>query len=87
MQSTVRPKVKHLLPSAWVVRALLHGGRRYHCESCNEPMFVRYASGLCPWCFNGVRTGLDPDEAGQAVADHLVLAGVLDDPAIEGHKG
>ena len=86
MQTTVRPKIKHLLPSAWVVRALLHGGRRYHCETCNEPMFVRYASGLCPWCYNGVRSQSHVGSAEeQSVADHLVLAGVLDDPAIEGH--
>ncbi len=85
MPSMVRPKMRQLFPSAWVVRALLHSGRRYHCERCNEPMFVRYASGLCPWCFIGrPLSGREiAEESPQPVAEHLALAGVLDDPAIE----
>lgn len=45
-------------------------------------MFVKYASGLCPLCFNG-RRELRLKEPLGVVRDELALAGVLDDPAIE----
>jgi hypothetical protein len=45
-------------------------------------MFVKYASGLCPLCYNG-RRELRLDEPVHVAADEIVLAGVLDDPAIE----
>jgi hypothetical protein len=34
---------------SWV-RALAHGGRVYHCQRCDERMFVKPESGLCPVC-------------------------------------
>jgi hypothetical protein len=45
-------------------------------------MFVKYASGLCPLCYNG-RRELRLDEPVHLAPDEIVLAGILDDPAIE----
>jgi hypothetical protein len=45
-------------------------------------MFVKYASGLCPLCYNG-RREVHLDEPVHFASDENVLAGVLDDPAIE----
>jgi hypothetical protein len=70
----------HCIPSAWIVRGLAQAGTVHHCKACNARMFVRYASGLCPLCWNGRGpngTGL----ATHVLAEHA-LAGVLDD-AIE----
>ena len=58
------------------------GGSEHACDECGAKMFVRYSSGLCPQCFNGLRSAR---HAGPVV--HVpferALAGVLDDPAIE----
>ena len=48
----ILPKVRTLIPSSFVVRALAHQGPRFHCANCGDVMFVRGASGLCPMCFN-----------------------------------
>ena len=72
----------HCIPSAWIVRGLAKAGTVHACRSCGGRMFVKYASGLCPICWNG----RGPERVG-AVAHVLAeraLAGVLDDPAIEG---
>jgi hypothetical protein len=45
-------------------------------------MFVKYASGLCPLCYNG-RRELRLAEPVHLAPHEIVLAGVLDDPAIE----
>ena len=45
-------------------------------------MFVKYASGLCPFCYNG-RRKLHLEEPVHEAPAGNVLAGVLDDPAIE----
>jgi hypothetical protein len=72
----------NFISSTWVVWSLGRGGSVHTCSSCGARMFVRYSSGLCPLCFNGLR---DPAEAAGAVhvAAERALAGVLDDPAIE----
>lgn len=77
------PKKQTLLPSAFVVRALTRGGRRYHCANCGERMFVQYESGLCPLCYNGRRPWAASEDVGRPVPDHMALAGVLDDPTVE----
>jgi hypothetical protein len=75
----------HCIPSAWVVRGLAQGGPVHACQSCGARMFVRYASGLCPLCWNG----RGPERAALVthVAPERALAGVLDDPAIEADPG
>ncbi len=45
-------------------------------------MFVRYASGLCPMCFNDRkpwRASAEPRE----IPVHVALAGILDDVSLE----
>lgn len=71
-----------VISSTWVVWSLGRAGRVYRCDNCSAKMFVRYASGLCPWCWNGEI----PEHEAPAlvpVPHEKVLAGVLDDPAIE----
>ena len=70
------------IPSTWVVWGLGKGGSVHTCGECGARMFVRYSSGLCPLCFNGVG---EAHEAGPVVHVPIerALAGVLDDPAIE----
>lgn len=83
MAKNILPKSRTLIPSSFVVRALAHQGPRFHCSNCGDVMFVRGATGLCPMCFNDRK----PFEAGAdscEVPHDLVLAGVLDDPRIEG---
>ena len=72
----------HSLSSTWVVWALTREGPIHYCDNCSERMFVRFESGLCPLCFNGARE-LNQPPAQIAVPAERVLAGVLDDPAIE----
>jgi hypothetical protein len=71
------------ISSTWVVWGLSKGGSVHACGNCGARMFVRYSSGLCPHCFNGLR---ELEQAGTVV--HVpferALAGVLDDPSIEG---
>jgi len=83
MAYRVLAKKQILIPSAFVVRALTRGGRRYHCTNCGERMFVKYESGLCPLCYNGRRPWAVSDESGRSVPDHMALVGVLDDPTVE----
>ena len=70
------------ISSTWVVWGLSKGGSAHTCDNCGARMFVRYSSGLCPLCFNGLR---QLEAAGTVVQVPLerALAGVLDDPAIE----
>jgi hypothetical protein len=82
MAKNILPKVRTLLPSSFVVRALVSEGPRFHCGNCGDVMFVRGASGLCPLCFNDRKpwsASLDQRE----VPSGMVLAGILDDPSIE----
>lgn len=72
-----------LIPSPFLIRALAAQGRRYECEHCGDTMFVRYESGLCPLCFNGRHGALAASGVARSVPEHLVLAGVLDDPSLE----
>lgn len=76
------PRLRATIPSSFLVRALATRGRRHHCVNCGEVMFVRYASGLCPLCFNGRRAVTLPEPTVE-VPPERALAGVLDDPAIE----
>ncbi len=73
----------YCIASTWVVWSLGKAGSEHACDDCGARMFVRYSSGLCPQCFNGVR----PVNAAARVSVHVpyerALAGVLDDPAIE----
>ena len=71
-----------MIPSSMVVRALAGEGARFHCENCGDTMFVRYASGLCPLCFNGRRAWTGAEML-REVPEGLALVGVLDDPALE----
>ncbi len=70
----------HSLSSTWIVWALSRAGTIHYCTNCSERMFVRYESGLCPLCWNGARA---LEEGPVPVPHERVLAGVLDDPAIE----
>jgi hypothetical protein len=74
---------RSLIPSSFVVRALTSQGRRYACSNCGEQMFVQYDSGLCPLCYNG-RRPLRGSPVVREVPHGLALAGVLDDPMLEG---
>jgi hypothetical protein len=78
----VLPKIRTMIPSSFVIRALAHHGKRFECKNCGEQMFVQYESGLCPLCFNG-RRAVDYPRARREVPASLVLAGVLDDPLLE----
>ncbi len=78
----VRPATRATIHSGFLVQALRRGGAPHRCDNCGERMFVKYASGLCPLCYNG-RRELRLEEPLRAVREELVLAGVLDDPAIE----
>jgi hypothetical protein len=71
----------HCIPSAWIVRGLAQAGTVHTCASCDARMFVRYASGLCPLCWNG--RGPARPALVTYVAAERALAGVLDDPALE----
>ncbi len=82
MAKRVLKRRETLIPSAFLVRALARDSKAHHCEACGERMFVRYASGLCPQCFNGVG-GSVPQGPVVEVPDGLALAGVLDDPSVE----
>ncbi len=79
----LRRAPRNLLPSSFLIRALAVQGRRYACANCGETMFVRYGSGLCPQCFNGRRGRVGLREPRIPVKEHMVLAGVLDDPALD----
>jgi hypothetical protein len=70
------------IASTWVVWGLGKGGSVHTCDGCGARMFVRYSSGLCPLCFNGLREPL-PSGGVVHVPASRALAGVLDDPAIE----
>jgi hypothetical protein len=78
----VRPAHRATIHSGFLVQALRRGGAVHRCDNCGERMFVKYASGLCPLCYNG-RRELHLEEPVQMAPDEHVLAGVLDDPAIE----
>jgi hypothetical protein len=78
----VRPVRRATIHSGFLVQTLRRGGPVYRCVNCGERMFVKYASGLCPLCYNG-RRALRLEEPVHIVGDGDVLAGVLDDPAIE----
>ena len=72
----------YCIASTWVVWGLGKGGSEHACDECGAKMFVRYSSGLCPQCFNGLRSARHAGPVVQ-VPFERVLAGVLDDPAIE----
>lgn len=78
----LRRAPKQVIPSSFIIRALMLQGKRYECDNCGETMFVRYGSGLCPQCYNGRRPMKDAEEPVE-VPDHIALAGVLDDPIYE----
>lgn len=73
-----------VIPGGFLIRALADHGPSYGCSDCGERMFVQSGSGLCPQCFNG-RGPRREIVSGpvRMVPAPLVLAGVLDDPAIE----
>ena len=68
--------------SGFLVQALRRGGPVHRCVNCGGRMFVKYGSGLCPLCYNGRRELRRPEPL-HIVTSGKVLAGVLDDPAIE----
>lgn len=78
----VRPAHRGTIHSGFLIKALRRGGPVHRCVNCGERMFVKYASGLCPLCYNG-RRELRIEEAVHTAPEENVLAGVLDDPAIE----
>ena len=83
MANHILPKCRTLIPSGFLIRALANQGPRFHCSNCGDVMFVRGATGLCPMCFND-RTPSKARDHSCEVGHALVLAGVLDDPRIEG---
>ncbi len=42
---------KNEIKSAYLIRALARGEAE-HCDACDARMFVKHASGLCPFCLN-----------------------------------
>ena len=44
-----------MIHSGFLIQALRRGGAVHRCINCGERMFVKYASGLCPLCYNGRR--------------------------------
>jgi hypothetical protein len=78
----IRPARGATIHNGFLIRALRCGGAVHHCINCGGRMFVKYASGLCPLCYNG-RRELHLEEPVHEAPDGSVLAGVLDDPAIE----
>ncbi len=50
----IRPKPDRVIQNAQIILALLNGGYAHACDRCERPIHVKYASGLCVWCFNGV---------------------------------
>jgi len=79
----VRPeRGAEMIHNGFLIQSLRRRGAVHRCINCGERMFVKYASGLCPLCYNG-RRELHLDEAVYVAPDDYVLAGVLDDPAIE----
>jgi hypothetical protein len=71
-----------MIHSGFLIRTLRRRGAMHHCVNCGERMFVKYASGLCPLCYNG-RRELRFSQPVRFARDEVVLAGILDDPAIE----
>ena len=71
-----------MIHNGFLIQSLRRRGAVHRCVNCGERMFVTYASGLCPLCYNG-RRPLHLDEPVHVAPDEHVLAGVLDDPAIE----
>jgi hypothetical protein len=50
----------YLLSNADIALSLLRRGHKHCCDRCGRGMHVRYASGLCVWCYNQqVRHGRD----------------------------
>jgi hypothetical protein len=82
MSKMIRIQQRTLIPSSFVIRALAKQGSRYHCGNCGDLMFVRYESGLCPLCYND-RRPVNLEESVREVPAEMVLAGILDDPALE----
>ncbi len=60
-----RDKLRQI-SSSRLIRILAEGSGAFGCTRCGARMFVRYASGLCPRCWNG----LGPERPGEE--DHLV---------------
>ena len=89
MPKYILPKTRTLIPSSFVVRALAHEGPRFHCCNCGDVMFVRGATGLCPMCFNDRKPNRSAGKAARVreVPHEMVLAGVLDDPMLDGIEG
>jgi hypothetical protein len=79
VRTTSGPGVIH---SGFLIQSLRRRGAVHRCINCGGRMFVKYASGLCPLCYNE-RRELRLDEPVHLAPDEIVLAGVLDDPAIE----
>ena len=71
-----------MIHNGFLIQSLRRRGAIHRCINCGERMFVKYASGLCPLCYNG-RRALRIDEPVHVVREGNALAGVLDDPAIE----
>ena len=71
-----------MIHSGFLIQSLRRRGAVHRCINCGGRMFVKYASGLCPLCYNG-RRELHLEEPVHEAPAGNVLAGVLDDPAIE----
>ena len=71
-----------MIHNGFLIQSLRRRGAVHSCLNCGERMFVKYASGLCPLCYND-RRELRLDEPVHVAPEERVLAGVFDDPAIE----
>lgn len=56
-----RDKLRQI-SSSHLIRALAEGTGGFGCSRCGARMFVRYASGLCPRCWNGVARDASGEE-------------------------
>jgi len=67
----------HEIPSAFLIRALARG-ESHPCEGCGGRMFVRAASGLCPFCANGQ----DRSRSARDAATSFPLPAAADEPFV-----
>jgi hypothetical protein len=71
MSIRILPRRRSLIPSTFVIRALAEEGDVFTCSRCEERMFVRPTSGLCPRCFNA--RPLAVPAVAELVPDELLL--------------
>jgi len=61
----------YTIPGALLIHILTEAGPSHRCDDCDQPMMVRFESGLCVFCFNAQKATLE--EAAKE-AESLVLS-------------